>query len=230
MNPWISLIVPIPDDPSIPLGVVRTMLADLAGLSRDRFKLIFSGAVMKNDDAPISSYQLKPGCTITLMGTSDQLPESPSESLSLGAITGAGVGKSSNKVSAGPPTQQGTLRVIQAELDAVRTSLSPSVTSFLSSILPSPPNAPLASPEPGDPQSPEPSIPVPPPLSSKIAHEEYARLGEHLLQSLLRLDAIMPESEWADARFARKGAVKEVQGLLDDLDEGWRTSGLGPTT
>jgi hypothetical protein len=48
------------------------------------------------------------------------------------------------------------------------------------------------------------------------------RLGEMLLQSLLRLDAINAEGEWEQARLERKKAVKEVQGLLDRLDTGWR--------
>ena len=52
--------------------------------------------------------------------------------------------------------------------------------------------------------------------------QEHVRLGEMLLQALLRLDAIQPESEWEQARKERKGAVKEVQALLDRLDGGWR--------
>ena len=51
---------------------------------------------------------------------------------------------------------------------------------------------------------------------------EHVRLGELLLQSLLRLDAITAEGEWETARRERKGAVKEVQALLDRLDGGWR--------
>ena len=52
--------------------------------------------------------------------------------------------------------------------------------------------------------------------------QEHVRLGELLLQSLLRLDAIHSEGEWEQARKERKGAVKEVQALLDRLDGGWR--------
>ena len=51
---------------------------------------------------------------------------------------------------------------------------------------------------------------------------EHARLGELLLQSLLRLDAINAEGEWEDARKERKGAVREVQALLDKLDGAWK--------
>lgn len=51
---------------------------------------------------------------------------------------------------------------------------------------------------------------------------EHRRLGELLLQSLLRLDVINLDGAWTDARKERKGAVKIVQGLLDKLDGGWR--------
>ncbi|KAJ2917768.1 hypothetical protein MD484_g2672, partial [Candolleomyces efflorescens] len=56
-------------------------------------------------------------------------------------------------------------------------------------------------------------------LSSQFPAKDYLRLGELLLQSLLRLDALAPERDWEQARKHRKDAVKEVQGLLDALDE-----------
>ena len=60
--------------------------------------------------------------------------------------------------------------------------------------------------------------------SSKVdLTQEHTRLGELLLQSLLRLDAINAEGEWEEARKERKSAVREVQGLLDRLDGGWRS-------
>lgn len=51
--------------------------------------------------------------------------------------------------------------------------------------------------------------------------QEHTRLSELLLQSLLRLDAIPTDGAWEKARLERKGAVREVQGLLDRLDGGW---------
>lgn len=65
-----------------------------------------------------------------------------------------------------------------------------------------------------------------PELNDLLAHsnqpsdrKDYLRLGELLLQSLLRLDGIAPERDWHTARKARKDAVKEVQALLDCLDD-----------
>ena len=63
---------------------------------------------------------------------------------------------------------------------------------------------------------------VAPQLTHPQAQEkDHARLGELLLQSLLRLDGIAAEGEWEQARRERKAAVKEVQMLLDRLDESW---------
>jgi len=54
-----------------------------------------------------------------------------------------------------------------------------------------------------------------------VQRKEHNRLGELLLQSLLRLDAIVPDTQWEDARRERKDAVREVQALLDRLDAAW---------
>lgn len=184
---------------------------------------------MKDDSTPLSSYHLKPGCTITVMGTAEQLDEASGPSSNK---TGGGkvpAVPAFGKKHVAPTTQQGTLQAIQAELEAVRASLKPSVVTFLSLILPStqstPPEATPTSPA----ITASPSIPQSQPTPQK-AREEHTRLGELLLQALLRLDAILPESEWTDARSARKTAVKEVQSLLDELDEGWRSSSLSHPT
>jgi hypothetical protein len=59
-------------------------------------------------------------------------------------------------------------------------------------------------------------------LRTPTADVEHTRLGELLLQALLRLDAINIDSTWTEARRERKGAVRAVQGVLDRLDKGWR--------
>ena len=52
---------------------------------------------------------------------------------------------------------------------------------------------------------------------------EHGRLGELLLQSLLRLDLLTLDGSWTEARQERKNAVREVQVMLDRLDGSWRT-------
>jgi len=101
------------------------------------------------------------------------------------------------------PTEQGVIQTIHNELDQVRKNLAPGVQSF-SLVLSDKSNG--------------------PPSHADNLKQEHTRLGELLLQSLLRLDAIAPDSEWVDARSARKTAVKEVQNLLTQLDTAWKAA------
>ena len=104
------------------------------------------------------------------------------------------------QVSAAPErkTETHVITQIGTELDKVRTGLLPSVDKFLESL------------------SNHQAVPV------DSLDQEHKRLGELLLQSLLRLDAIQAESEWEQARKDRKAGVREVQTLLDRLDTGWK--------
>lgn len=116
-------------------------------------------------------------------------------------------------------TEENTIKQIQSELDKVRATLQPDVDQFLSD-LQGTPTATAEAPQPAGQLKAQSGTATPnkqPDLTL-----EHARLGEMLLQSLLRLDAINAEGEWEQARKERKLAVKEVQGLLDRLDSGWR--------
>jgi len=95
------------------------------------------------------------------------------------------------------PTEPELIKKIQGEVSTVHSSLLPPLNTFLNE---------LAS--------------FTPP--SKELEREHLRLGEMLLQSLLRLDGMAPEGSWDDARAQRKGAVREIQGYLDKLDDAWR--------
>lgn len=191
------------------MHVIRDKIAEHTGLAVDRFKLIKSGAIMKDENATLSAYGLKPGATIALMGSPEILDEKPPATSSFGGVSKLSYGK--NQPS-GPPTEQSTLQAIQAEIESVRNSLEPAIASFLSSV-------PSGIVKPVDANT----LAIPT-LSHEDAKTTHAQLGELLLQALLRLDAITPESSWAGVRSARKGAVKEVQGLLDRLDDGWRNA------
>lgn len=59
----------------------------------------------------------------------------------------------------------------------------------------------------------------PPATHSEWNSTEFAGLSEVLLQALLKLDGFDIDSEWADARLARKEGVRAVQKLLDRLDQ-----------
>lgn len=64
------------------------------------------------------------------------------------------------------------------------------------------------------PSAPQPTQQVP----AEWKSTELTGLSEMLLQALLKLDGFEIESEWTEARMARKEGVRAVQQLLDRLD------------
>ncbi|KAG6918539.1 hypothetical protein DXG01_013629 [Tephrocybe rancida] len=163
----ISFDLPAPDTR---LYAIRKSLSDYTHLPIDSFKLIHAGAIMKDDNAPISAYDLHPNSTIALIGSADT--------------------QSSAHAPATSASERSILSTIHSELTSVRSSLQPDVAAF---------------------------------LQSPTDKKEHARLGELLLQSLLRLDGIVTEPSWEQARKERKDAVREVQDMLDRLDNAWAT-------
>lgn len=200
---------PLPP-PDTKLAAIRHQLAEYTQLPAQSFKLIHAGAVMKDDNAPLSAYGLKPNSTIALVGGGESPPSSTKRSR-----------KHAEKSTSAERTEASTVAQIQGELDAVRNNLLPDVDEFLTAL------------EPGATSTSTAPAPAPAQTTGLRQNQlggrqqdlalEHVRLGELLLQALLRLDAITTEGEWEDARRERKGAVKEVQALLDRLDGGWRT-------
>ncbi|EMD37757.1 hypothetical protein CERSUDRAFT_83529 [Gelatoporia subvermispora B] len=212
--------------PDAKLAVLRKQIADYTQLPPDAFKLVHAGAVMKDDNAPISAYNITPSSTIQLIGGDTSAPTPSSSAAARG--------------KAEPRTEEGALAQIRGELDAVRRTLVPDVDGFIaalsasstSSATPSSSSAssaPASTPSRGKPkaksgskaqQQPAPSTP------NEALVREHARLSELLLQALLRLDAVglagTGGDGWGEARAERKGAVREVQSVLDKLDGAWR--------
>ncbi|KAI5890695.1 uncharacterized protein SCHCODRAFT_02632629 [Schizophyllum commune H4-8] len=176
-------------DPSTRLGDIRQSIAEYTHLPPNAFKLVHSGVVMKDDNAPISAYHIKPNSTIAVIGTADAPPSAPAQQ--------------AKPKPAPPRSEQSTINQIQSEMQNVRSSLGRDLETLLGSL----PQYHTA----GD--------------NKAFMDREHLRLGELLLQSLLRLDGINAESEWQDARRERKESVREVQGLLDRLDGAWQNRG-----
>jgi len=176
------------------LGEIRQSISEYTHLPPNTFKLIHSGAVMKGDAFPISALSIRAGSTIQIVGSSSPIPGRRSSSLS----------STSSAREKARPTEEKTIKIIHEELSQVRQTLVPSLNSL---------HAVLVEAQPG--------AVVP---DKEVLRQEHTRLGELLLQSLLRLDALSPESEWVDARKERKSAVKEVQELLDRLDGAWKAA------
>src|SRR5258708_28795856 len=148
--------------------------------------MVHSGAVMKNDSVPLSTYCIKPNSTIAIIGTNDSPLIGPS------ATDSKGMPSTSSQMTASA-TEQSTLNTIKSELETVRISLKPSVDTFLES---------LEHPQPSPPAAPDPT----PLLNRNDPKQSHRILAEPLLQSLLRLDPIRPDGGWIEVGPARKGA------------------------
>lgn len=116
---------------------------------------------------------------------------------------------STKKKPAEPATEISTIAAVHSELSRVNASIAPSLNAFLSFL-----SSPSSDPDYKPPQN----------LSLE---QEHTRIGEMLLQSLLRLDVLHMDGAWTDARKERKTAVKQVQSLLDKLDLGWKERDAG---
>ncbi|KDR75174.1 hypothetical protein GALMADRAFT_140708 [Galerina marginata CBS 339.88] len=155
--------------PETLLSAVRHSVAVYTQLPYAAFQIVHDGAVMADDNAPISAYHLRPNSSIAIVANAD-LPAPPKN------------------------TEHAQIASIHAELAAARDHLFPAQHAFLRDLSLAPKSA-LA--------------------------KEHSRIGELLLQALLRLDAIVPEPDWLIARADRKAAVKELQACLDQLDNEW---------
>ena len=149
---------------------------------------------MKDDSAPSSWHRHLPSDAFT------HVIITPVSSYGLKNKSNIAVVGGPEQVSTAPErkTEKHVITQIDSELDKVRTEILPSVDKFLDSLS-------TRTITPGD-----------------GLDQEHRKLGELLLQSLLRLDAIHAENEWEQARKDRKAGVREVQALLDRLDTGWK--------
>ncbi|KAG8213616.1 hypothetical protein J3R82DRAFT_10301 [Butyriboletus roseoflavus] len=113
-----------------PLGKLRADLAAYTQLPVGSFKLVYKGAVMKEDTAPLSTYKLKENATIALIGGHTLAPEKPSASSTPRPLA------PKSKTST-PQTEEGTILAIRTELEKVRETLVPGVDAFVRALAPS---------------------------------------------------------------------------------------------
>ncbi|KAF7983333.1 hypothetical protein HWV62_23036 [Athelia sp. TMB] len=210
-----TLHIPLPP-PETKLGEVRKALADYTHLPIGSFKLIHAGAVMKDDNAPLYAYSLRANSTIALIAPPAISSAHPSAPAAPAHKTRA------PQKAQEPKTEASTITAIRGEVAKVRGTLQPEVDAFLSS-LPAPAQTQTqtrtrTASSAGYPQTQR-------VLGQLTPAQTHTKLSELLLQSLLRLDAMAPEGGWEDARRERKGAVREVQGVLDRLDGEWGARG-----
>ncbi|KAJ7783340.1 hypothetical protein B0H16DRAFT_1447443 [Mycena metata] len=116
--------------PTTPLSAIRSSVADYTHLPPDAFKLIHKGAIMKDDNAPISAYNIRQTSTIAVVESA------PPPSVSQQAPAPKPPLK--QKPAAPVRSEQAVISTIQSELANVRAELSPAVDSLLASSTPGP--------------------------------------------------------------------------------------------
>jgi len=97
-----------------PLSAIRDLIAAYTHLPYHAFLIVHDGAVMKDDNAPISAYNLGPNSTIAIVSPSASQPQ-PFKN-----------------------TEQAQIFTIQSELSAVSNSLLPAHSQFLADLSSSP--------------------------------------------------------------------------------------------
>lgn len=204
------LRLPLPE-PDSKISALRNSIAEKTGLEPSAFKLVYSGGLIKDNNASISSVGIKKGSKLVIIDGGAH-------------ANGQGAPERREKKEK-PTTEEGSKTYIRDEMQRITQSLAPALDTFLTAIdattTPSTssnlmPTASLSTP------APLPSSAPTSQLSLSEIDYEHRRLNEEFIQALLRLDELHLESEWEGARSDRKGAVKSVQALLDRLDKGWR--------
>ncbi|GAA5936562.1 hypothetical protein JCM10213_000355 [Rhodosporidiobolus nylandii] len=224
--------------PQSPLSAFKATLYNITGVPPDHQKLIFSGAVLKDDLLPLSSYQLVDDEAVD-PEAADEKPKSFWDSWSFAGRSGSKkklkklIMLGSKDVSARVDdrlSQRKDLADLAAAEASAGSSASeakvddePTVQRRIKEIS----QDRLAELEPKVAQ-----------VEAYIAQEKKKRAGETvegeelsppqprtllflsetLLQGLLRLDSIEVPSTYAGARAERKEAVKRVQAVLDRVD------------
>nr|XP_018263740.1 uncharacterized protein I303_03613 [Kwoniella dejecticola CBS 10117]OBR85898.1 hypothetical protein I303_03613 [Kwoniella dejecticola CBS 10117] len=197
--------IPIPSPSLTPLSTLLATLSSQTGLPLDQLKLIYKGAVLKDPSLTLSSYGIDDGSTLVLIGKGGDVPAPTSTSNSTSTKPN-GVGVPIKKKVVQPETDQESVLVewINHLVDNLLQPLIPSILTFISQTHPNATNRPKVIPK------------------FEVLQKEHARLSETLLKALLDLDGVnINNSEWNDARQARKMGVKQIQGELNRVDEAW---------
>ncbi|KAG9071181.1 hypothetical protein KI688_008726 [Linnemannia hyalina] len=182
--------------PDIRLGELRKCCHDWSNVPLGGLTLIYGGATMKDDNAPLSCFGIKPNGQITMMGTRP---------------TKADI---STLTTHGDPEEYALIVKIQQSLEKTLDLVAEhfpryesAVQSYISSATSSP------RPPPRGQEAP------PPPPTRKQLQDAHMLLSETLMKSLLLFDGVVCKQDFEVARATRREAVKETQKFLDSVDD-----------
>ncbi|KAF9184350.1 hypothetical protein BGZ51_003371 [Haplosporangium sp. Z 767] len=174
----------------IKLGELRQMCHEWTRVPLGGITLIYGGATMKDDNAPLSCFGIKPNGQITMMGTR------PSKT-DIRTLT-----------TNGDPEEYALILKIQQSLQKILDLAAEHVPRYEKAVeeyiqsKPGPVN-----------------LSGTLPRARKDLQDAYILLSENFLQSLLVFDGVVCKQDFEVARATRKEAVKEAQRLLDIIDE-----------
>ncbi|KAF9961873.1 hypothetical protein BGZ70_008191 [Mortierella alpina] len=174
----------------IKLGELRQMCHDWTKVPLGGLTLIYGGATMKDDNAPLSCFGIKPNGLITMMGTK------PSKT-DIRTLT-----------THGDPEEYALIRRIQTSLQKTLDLVAEHVPKYEQAAQE------YIRSDPGPVQL---SGPLPP--ARKSLQDAHGMLSESLMKSLLVFDGVVCKQDFEVARATRREAVKETQRLLDKVDE-----------
>lgn len=156
--------------------------------------------MLKDPLLTLTSYGIKDGSTLVLIGKEGEVPNPSSSSTPKPSSAPA-----ASKKKKQPDTQTESVLVdyIRFLSTSLLDPLRPALVTFASQADPRATNKPAYIPK------------------FEVLQREHARLSEMLLRGLLDLDSVEIPSGWADARKERKEGVRVVQQELSKVDEVW---------
>ncbi|KAG0051728.1 hypothetical protein BGZ83_003346 [Gryganskiella cystojenkinii] len=175
----------------IRLGELRKGCHDWSRVPLGGLTLIYGGATMKDDNAPLSCFGIKPNAQITMMGTR------PSKT-DIRTLTTHGDPEEYALIVKVQTSLQKTLDLVAEHLPKYEVAIDEYIQS-----------------NPGPVKLSDPHLPP----ARKALQDAHALLSENLMRSLLVFDGVVCKPDFEVARGTRREAVKETQRLLDVIDE-----------
>ncbi|KAF9579871.1 hypothetical protein BGW38_003694 [Lunasporangiospora selenospora] len=172
----------------IRLKELREVCKVLTGIPLGGLRLTYGEATMKDDNAPLSCWGIKPGAKIVVHGIKP---------------TKEDIEKSTTN---GDPEEYALILRIQGSLEKAQEFVAEHRSKYEADV-----ETYLAS-------NPAPFSPQEMPQPRKRLQDTHGMISEILLQSLLVLDGVTCPPEYEVARVKRREAVRETQKLLDIMD------------
>ncbi|KAG0291379.1 hypothetical protein BGZ96_005252 [Linnemannia gamsii] len=174
----------------IRLGELRHACHDWSKVPLGGLTLIYGGATMKDDNAPLSCFGIKPNGQITMMGTRPTKTD-------ISTLTTHGDPEEYALIVKIQQSLQSTLDLVAEHFPRYEQAVQSYITSASSS------------PQPQQPQQ----------VTRKQLQDAHILLSETLMKSLLVFDGVACKQDFEVARATRREAVKETQRFLDSVDD-----------